>query len=85
MLDKLKFIKLANQGIETKLGFTKLENSEIHDQVVYYEAEIIFWQTKSKLTADESIYNKIVEQYKQKEEGNIKTNSSDYIKPYTDH
>lgn len=79
--DNLKFIKLANQGIEAKQGYTKLENGDIHDQVVYHEAESIFRQTKSKLTADESIYNKIVDQYKQKEEGNINTNPNDYIKP----
>lgn len=79
--DNLKFIKLANQGIEAKQGYTKLENGDIYDQVIYHEAESVFRQNLAKLHTDESLHGKIVEKYKAHEEKNIETNPDDYIKP----
>lgn len=77
--DNLKFIILANQGIQSKEGYSKLEDGRIYDQVVYHEAEMLWQQKMEKLKADLYLHGRIVDKYKDTESKNIEQNPEEYI------
>jgi Domain of unknown function (DUF4407) len=80
MQDNLKFIKLAQNNIQAKEGYTKLENGEIKDMVVFHEADAEYKNAKDKLDADKLLHEKIVKAYKASEDKNIDDHPEDYIK-----
>ncbi len=78
--ENLKACIMAANGIQAKEGYSKLETGEIHDQIVYHEADQLFSQTRSKLEADTAIYKDITKAYTESEQTNIKNKPEEYIK-----
>ena len=65
--ENLKYTIMASNGIEAKEGYSKLENGEIHDQIIYHEALNVHEHRHNQLKAELEVLKNYIKDWKEKE------------------